>query len=69
MTHPSDFTPSTLAAACSPEPVALSRGHTKVKAGHHRRSRNPLASPQVLPTRQRPSAFAHHAQATSADEA
>lgn len=60
---------STHGAARSPEPVAAARGPSAIKAAHRRRSRNPLASPQVLPVRQRPRAFAHHAQATTADEA
>lgn len=52
MTHSNDFTASIL-AACSPEPVAASRGQTKIKATHRRRSRNPKAAPQALTTRQR----------------
>ncbi|KRE90808.1 hypothetical protein ASG87_01345 [Frateuria sp. Soil773] len=69
MTHSTDFTSSTSQAARSPEPVAATRGLANIKASHRRRSRNPQASPQVLPVRQRPRAFAHHAQATTADEA
>ena len=44
----------TLAATCSPEPVTPLCGTSKIKAAHRRRSRNPLASPKVLPVRPRP---------------
>jgi N6-adenosine-specific RNA methylase IME4 len=58
---------STLAATCSPEPVATLRGPSKIKAAHRRRSRNPLASPKVLPVRPRPCfPIAQNADATNA---